>query len=132
MRPLTSASYLPDPSGFMSAGINKALAYIDSHLTEPFSEGDLAAIANRSASAFSRSFRRHTGMALVQYVNRLRINLACQLLMSEAALPITEICFAAGYNNISNFNRQFLAQKGMPPSRFRALMEENLRAAEAA
>ena len=132
VRPLTSASYLPDPSGFMSAGINKALAYIDSHLTEPFSEGDLAAIANRSPSAFSRSFRRHTGMALVQYVNRLRINLACQLLMSEAALPITEICFAAGYNNISNFNRQFLAQKGMPPSRFRALMEENLRAAEAA
>ena len=29
VRPLTSASYLPDPSGFMSAGINEALAYID-------------------------------------------------------------------------------------------------------
>ena len=52
--------------------------------------------------------------------------------MSEAELPITEICFAAGYNNISNFNRQFLAQKGMPPSRFRALMAENERAAQAA
>ena len=132
VRSLTSAGYLPDPSGFMSAGINKALAYIDSHLTEPFSEGDLAAIAQRSPSAFSRSFRRHTGMALVQYVNRLRINLACQLLMSEGELPITDICYAAGYNNISNFNRQFLAQKGMPPSRFRALMAENQRAAEAA
>jgi AraC-like DNA-binding protein len=132
VRSLTSAGYLPDPPGFMSAGINKALAYIDSHLTEPFSEGDLAAIAKRSPSAFSRSFRRHTGMALVQYVNRLRINLACQLLMSETELPITEICYAAGYNNISNFNRQFLAQKGMPPSRFRALMAENQRAAEAA
>ncbi len=132
VRPLTSAGYLPDPSGFMSAGINKALAYIDSHLTEPFSESDLAAIASKSPSAFSRCFRRHTGMALVQYVNRLRINLACQLLMSEGDLPITDICYAAGYNNISNFNRQFLAQKGMPPSRFRALMAENQRAAEAA
>ena len=131
-RPLTSASYLPDPSGFMSAGINKALAYIDSHLTEPFSEGDLAAIAKRSPSAFSRSFRRHTGMSLVEYVNRLRINLACQLLMSEAELPITEICYAAGYNNVSNFNRQFLAQKGMPPSRFRTLMAVNERAVAAA
>ena len=47
-------------------------------------------------------------------------------------LPITEICFAVGYNNVSNFNRQFLAQKGMPPSRFRALLAENTRAAEAA
>jgi AraC-like DNA-binding protein len=132
VRPLTSANYLPDPSGFMSAGINKALAFIDGHLTEPFSESDLAAIAGRSPSVFSRSFRRHTGIALVEYVNRLRINLACQLLMSEPALPITDICYAAGYNNVSNFNRQFLAQKGMPPSRFRALLAENERAAETA
>lgn len=129
VRPLTSASYLPDPSGFMSGGINEALAYISEHLTEPFSERDLASISGRSPSAFSRSFRRHTGMALVQYVNRLRINLACQLLMSEAGMTITEICFAAGYNNISNFNRQFLAQKGMPPSRFRALLDRNRKSA---
>ena len=132
VRPLTSASYLPDPSGFMSTGVNEALAYINCHLTEPFSEGDLAAIAGRSPSAFSRSFRRHTGMALVQYVNRLRINLACQLLMGDTELSITEICYAVGYNNLSNFNRHFLAQKGMPPSRFRALLAENIRAAKAA
>ncbi len=125
VRSLTSASYLPDPSGFMSGGVNEALAYINEHLTGPFSERDLAAISGRSSSAFSRSFRRHTGMSLVQYVNRLRINLACQMLMSEADMTITEICYAAGYNNISNFNRQFLAQKGMSPSRFRALLDRN-------
>ena len=131
-RSLASAGYQPDPSGFMSAGVNQALSYINAHLTEPFSECDLAELTGQSPSAFSRSFRRHTGMALVQYVNRLRINLACHLLMSESALPITEICFAVGYNNVSNFNRQFLALKGMPPSRFRALLAENARAAVAA
>ena len=98
------AGYLPDPSGFMSAGVNKALAYIDEHLTEPFAEGDLAAIAGRSPSAFSRSFRRHTGMGVVQYVNRLRINLACQLLMSEPRRPVTEICFAVGYGSLGTFS----------------------------
>jgi AraC-like DNA-binding protein len=128
-RPLASAGYLPDPPAFMSAGINRALAFINDHLTEPFAEGDLAAIAGRSASAFSRSFRRHTGMALVQYVNRLRVNLACQYLMSEADRPITDIAFAVGFNNLSNFNRQFLARKGMPPSRFRALLAENVTSA---
>ena len=131
-RSLTSASYLPDPSGFMSGGVNEALAYINRHLTEDFSESDLAAISGRSPSAFSRSFRRHTGMALVQYVNRLRINLACQLLMSESEMSITEICYAAGYNNVSNFNRQFLSQKGMAPSRFRALLDRNKRSLIAA
>lgn len=132
VRTLASSSYLPDPSGYMSIGINKVLAHIGGHLTEAFNESDLAAIAGQSPSAFSRSFRKHTGMALVQYVSRLRINLACQLLMSDNAMAITEICYAVGFNNLSNFNRQFLAQKGMPPSRFRALLEQNARAAEAA
>ena len=123
--PLTSAEYLPDPPGFMSTGINEALAYINSNLNEPFREKDLAAISGLSPGAFSRSFRRHTGMALGQYVNRLRINLASQLLMSEAGMSITEVCYASGFKNISNFNRQFLRQKGMPPSRFQLLMAEN-------
>ena len=129
---LTSEGYLPDPSGFMANGINEALAYINSHLTEDFNESDLAAISGRSASHFSRSFKRHTGMALVQYVNRLRINLACQLLMNRGELSITDICFEVGFNNISNFNRQFLALKGMSPSRFRNLLHENIKAEEAA
>jgi len=125
-RMLASAGYLPDPSGYMSAGINKALAYIRENLTRPFTEADLAAIAGQSTSAFSRAFRQHTGMSLVQYVKRLRINLACQILMSDDQASITSICYAVGYNNLSNFNRQFLAEKGMTPSRFRRLMLDNI------
>lgn len=129
---LASANYLPDPSGYMSAGINKALAFIRANLTQPFGEADLAAIAGQSTSAFSRTFRRHTGMSLVQYVKRLRINLACQILMSDEQAPITDICFEVGFNNLSNFNRQFLAEKGMTPSRFRRLLVDNIGAARAA
>lgn len=130
--PLSSPNYLPDPSGYMSAGMNKALAFVRENLTQPFGEADLAAIARQSPSAFSRSFRRHTGMSLVQYVKRLRINLACQILMSDEHASITDICFQVGFNNLSNFNRQFLAEKGMPPSRFRRLLADNINAARAA
>ena len=131
-RPLSSPNYLPDPSGYMSAGMNKALAFIRENLTRPFGETELATIAGQSQSAFSRSFRRHTGMSLVQYVKRLRINLACQILMSDSHATITDICFGVGFNNLSNFNRQFLAEKGMPPSRFRRLLADNINAARAA
>lgn len=130
--PLSSPNYLPDPSGYMSVGMNKALAFIRKNLTQPFGEADLATIAGQSQSAFSRSFRRHTGMSLVQYVKRLRINLACQILMSDEHASITDICFQVGFNNLSNFNRQFLAEKGMPPSRFRRLLADNINAARAA
>ena len=129
---LASASYLPDPSGYMSVGINKAIAYIRENLTQPFSEADLARIAGQTTGAFSRAFKRHTGMSLVQYVKRLRINLACQILMSDEQASITDICFEVGFNNLSNFNRQFLAEKGMPPSRFRRLLGDNINAARAA
>jgi AraC-like DNA-binding protein len=132
VRALASTGYLPDPSGYMSAGINKALAHIRAHLIEAFTEADLARIAGQTTPAFSRAFRRHTGMSLVQYVKRLRINLACQLLMTEEAMSITDICFQAGFNNLSNFNRQFLTEKGMTPSLFRKLLLDNAKAANAA
>jgi AraC-like DNA-binding protein len=124
-RALASDAYLPDPSGFMTAGVNKALTFINDNLTEDFAETDLAQTAGMTPSGFSRSFRKHTGMGVVEYVNRLRINLACQMLMNERGQSVTDICFAVGFNNLSNFNRQFLRRKGMPPSRFRALLEEN-------
>lgn len=127
VRQLTSSDYVPDPSGYMSVGINRVLAYIGNHLTEPFTGDELAELAGLSPSMFSRSFRKHTGMSFVQYVNRLRINVACQMLMSDEDALITDVCFASGFNNLSNFNRQFLAQKGMSPSRFRALIDENMR-----
>ena len=129
---LANPSYIPDPSGYMSAGMNKALGYIGENLTRHFSEVDLAAIAGQSTSTFSRAFRKHTGMSLVQYVKRLRINLACQILMSDGPASITDVCFQAGFNNLSNFNRQFLAEKGMPPSRFRQLLTQNVDSAKAA
>jgi AraC-like DNA-binding protein len=89
----------------------------------------LAELAGQSVSAFSRYFRRHTGVSFVRYVNQLRINLACQLLMS-GELTITDICYQVGFNNLSNFNRQFLLLKDMSPSRWRAY--QRLNAASAA
>ncbi len=131
-RVLASESYVPDPSGYMSAGMNKALAYIRENLTQPFSERDLAAIAKQSTGAFSRSFRKHTGMSLLQYIRRLRINMACQILMSDGRAQVSDICFEVGFNNLSNFNRKFLAEKGMPPSQFRKQLADNFSAARAA
>ena len=52
--------------------------------------------------------------------------------MSDEQASITEICFGVGFNNLSNFNRQFLAQKGMPPSRFRRFLADNIVASRAA
>jgi len=122
---LTSQHYLPDPSGFMSTGINEVLSHINDNLTEAIDETALARLAGVTPSTLSRSFRRHTGQSLTKYVNRLRVTLACQLLMSSEFGSVTEVCYASGFNNVSNFNRQFLALRGVTPTQFRRLLSEN-------
>lgn len=128
--PLASIGFRPNPSAYMSATMNVALQHIDRHLTSELNEPDIAKLARQSVSSFSRAFRRHTGMTFVQYVNSLRIELACQHL-SQADLTVADICYAVGFQNLSNFNRQFLALKGMPPSKFRSLRRSGTRLAAA-
>ncbi len=118
--PLASIGYRPDSTSFRSTAMNAALEHIGRNFTQQLSETEMAALCRQSVSAFSRSFARHTGMNFVQYVNSLRVELACQHLSLDKA-SVTEICFEVGFRNVSNFNRQFLTIKGMPPSRFRAL-----------
>lgn len=121
---LASAAYRADPSRYAGTRINHVLAFIGKNLSQELRETELAELSGQSVSAFSRYFRRHTGVPFVQYVNRLRINLACQLLMS-GELTITEICYQVGFNNLSNFNRQFLLLKEMSPSRWRTYQQLN-------
>src|SRR6201999_3642237 len=119
-----SAAYRADPDRYGETRINHVLSFIGKNLSQELRETELAELAGQSASAFSRYFRRHTGVPFVQYVNRLRINLACQLMLS-GELTITEICYQVGFNNLSNFNRQFLLLKEMPPTRWRAWQQFN-------
>jgi AraC-like DNA-binding protein len=121
---LASAAHHVDPARHAETRINDVLTYIGRNLSQALREVELAELTGQSVSAFSRYFRRQTGATFVQYVNRLRINLACQLLMS-GELNLTDICYQVGFNNLSNFNRQFLLQKDMSPSRWRAYQQLN-------
>jgi AraC-like DNA-binding protein len=125
---LASRCFSSEPSHYMSSTINQVLAYIEQNLASELCESDVADFAGQSVTAFSRYFRKRTGMSFVQHVNTLRINRACELLI-DSGLSVADICFNVGYNNVSNFNRHFLAQKGVPPSRFRALHQINLASA---
>ncbi len=128
---LASIGYRPDAHSFRSTTMNLALDHIGRNFTRELSETELATLCRQSTSSFSRSFYRHTGMKFVQYVNALRVELACQHL-GLGALSITEICYDVGFRNVSNFNRQFLALKGMSPSRFRILQRAGRSLATAA
>ena len=98
--------------------INAIVSRITEHIAQPVSLADVAAELGMSESRFSRFFRRATGNNFTDFVNRVRINRACQLLM-ETDRYVTHICYEVGFNNVANFNRRFLEIKGMTPSEFR-------------
>jgi len=79
---------------------------------------DVAAIANMNVTAFCRYFKTTTKKTLVQFVNEIRIGYACKLLLDDK-LNITEICFECGFNNLSNFNRQFKNTTGYSPKEYK-------------
>lgn len=69
-------------------------------------------------SAFSRAFRRLTGMHFSAYSRSVRVWRA-RTLLAETEIPITDVCFEAGFNNLSNFNRYFRIETGLTPRAYR-------------
>ena len=98
--------------------INHIVNRLTDDIAQPVSMADVAEELGMSESRFSRFFRRATGNNFTDFVNRVRINRACQLLM-ETDRYITHIAYDVGFNNMANFNRRFLDIKGMTPSEFR-------------
>jgi len=98
--------------------INAIVHRIMSDFAQPLSAADFATDLGMSESRFSRSFRRATGNTFTDFVNRIRVQQACHLLMATDRL-VTHICYEVGFNNVANFNRRFLEIKGMTPTQFR-------------
>ena len=102
--------------------VNRIVNRITEDMAQPLAAAEMAAKLGLSESAFSRFFRRATGNTFTDFVNRIRVQRACQLLMETERL-VTHICYEVGFNNVANFNRRFLEFKGMTPSEFRRQAE---------
>ncbi len=81
---------------------------------------EAAELCNMSVNAFSRLFALRTRKTFSAYVSNLRLNKAARLLI-ENELSVSDICYDCGFNNISNFNRQFLKQYEVNPVKYRKL-----------
>jgi AraC-like DNA-binding protein len=58
----------------------------------------------------------------VQLLNEIRISHACRLL-AEEDLPVAEICYTCGFNNVSYFIRQFKGITGLTPLSYKKKLE---------
>jgi AraC-like DNA-binding protein/quercetin dioxygenase-like cupin family protein len=98
--------------------IERIYDFVRSNIGNEIHQPEIAERVGLTSQGFSRFFKNATGLTFVKFVNMIRINEACRLLVREN-LDITQIAYICGYQNISNFNRRFQALKGTTPSDFR-------------
>ncbi len=120
-QPLSSFIYAKHYSDTEGKRLSAVMDYTMDHFKEKISLEEIAAVAAMTKNAFCKYFKKRTNKTYVQFLNELRIEHACKLLMSPNELDISSIAEVSGFNNLSNFNRQFKAIKKTTPKNYASL-----------
>jgi AraC family transcriptional regulator len=91
---------------------------IEGSLAEPLCLDAVAREAALSPYHFHRAFTRLFGETPYAYLTRRRMERA-QLLLKSTDWPVTEVCFACGYQSLGSFSALFRKHAGISPSSFR-------------
>ncbi len=95
-----------------------AIYYMEQHYQENPSLETVALLSGYSASHFSRLFHAQLGKSFSEYLTKIRIRHAQDLLLNTKK-SVTEIALETGYLHTGNFSEQFRQQTGMTPLKYR-------------
>jgi AraC-like DNA-binding protein len=99
--------------------IKRAKEYIHEHQAEELSLGQVAKAVNTSTFYFCKMFKKVTGINYTDYLSRVRIEKAKNLLL-DPNLRVSEIAFEVGFQSLTHFNRVFKKVLGQSPTEYRA------------
>lgn len=89
--------------------------YLIQNYSKPLTLEDVAQQACMTPHAFCRYFKKHTRHTLVSFLNKVRVNEACKMLIGGSFSGISEVAYSCGFNSITNFNRVFKSITGLCP-----------------
>ncbi|WP_020603470.1 AraC family transcriptional regulator [Spirosoma spitsbergense] len=111
---------ITSPYGFYKSNeletirLNAVCSYTLSNYEKNIALEEVSAIANLSVTSFCRYFKLMTHKTFHDFLTEIRISHACRALIDNQ-LSIEMVCFESGFNNLSNFYRQFKRTKGVTP-----------------
>jgi AraC-like DNA-binding protein len=114
---LSSPSFLEPYYLNENEPIQKALKFILQNFHKQILIKDLLEVTNMSTSSFCTTFKNTYRMTFKDYLLSVRVGYACKLL-TDSSQSISRAAYKSGFENISNFNRQFKKIKGITPSQF--------------
>lgn len=98
--------------------LNRVIDYISENYTNDITLEEIADVAAMTPNSFCRFFKSRTNKTAFQFINEYRISKACQMLV-DGENSISKICFEAGFNSFSSFNRTFKKFKSISPGEFK-------------
>jgi AraC-like DNA-binding protein len=97
--------------------VTGVIAYARRHISEPLTVADLARRAGMSPSALTNAFTLATGMGPYQFVKRMRLDRARELLVQDG-MNVSEVARQVGYGSPSYFIAEFKRHFGAPPRKY--------------
>ncbi len=107
------------PGRWLSSNINRAIVYIEEHLSEQITLEDMAKHLGISREHFCRSFRKEAGQNFVDYVNKKRVEEVKKLLQRDPMIKFKEIYTSVGFTNPQHFAKVFKGITGQSPSEYK-------------
>ncbi|PYE53822.1 GlxA family transcriptional regulator [Deinococcus yavapaiensis] len=99
-------------------GVHRVQDHLAQHPTERSTLDALAGIARMSARGLTKAFRQHTGLTPFEYQQKLRLELAAQL-MHDPRLTLEAIAARSGFDDPRHFRRVWRDHHGTSPSEAR-------------
>ncbi|HZP03467.1 MAG TPA: DNA-binding response regulator [Terracidiphilus sp.] len=96
-----------------------AVSYVTTNYSEKLCQATAAKLCDLSPFQFSRVFKKAHGVTFRDFVVRVRIARAAELL-KQSRVSVTEAAFVVGFNDLSYFARMFRRQLGVSPSHYRS------------
>lgn len=95
-----------------------AVDLMTSHIADPLSPDQLAALAGSSARQLQRLFSAQFGKSMMEFYRDLRLAKADEL-VQQTALPVVEIALLTGFSGAAHLTRLFSEKYGLPPGKRR-------------
>jgi AraC-like DNA-binding protein len=116
--PLASEEYMRKRFTTGNRRIAQLHDYLMNHYREEIDLEKLADLVHMAEGSLCRFFKQNVGTSIFEYLNRIKVDFACKLLM-DPEIGIFDVCLDSGFNNLSHFNKQFRKNTGVTPTEYR-------------
>ena len=117
--PITSSHAFYQSNQLETDRLNQVYTYTLKNYMNKISLAAIASLSCLSITSFCRYFKMMTNKTYTDFLSEIRISYACKFLIENKQLTIESISTETGFNNASNFFRQFKKTVGLTPKAYR-------------